>query len=165
MKKIYALTFVLVLSTMFTSCVSTKQTILDSPPQKVQTIQNEYDKDSNFIKANEWMVETFNDASSVIQFTDKEAGVVKGKYVMRKGSVTAGLYGTSTTIEPFYAIITIRVKDQACRMEIDPPTGMYSQKAFNVEHGFTPAQFNKEADLLIASFEESMLSKSTNDGW
>lgn len=165
MKKIYALTLTVILSVIFTSCVSTKKTFLDAPPTKVQTVENEYNKDSNFIKANEWMVETFNDASSVIQFTDKEGGVVKGKYVMKKGSVTAGMYGTSTTIEPFYAIITIRVKDNACRMEIDPPAGLYSQKMYNVEYGFTPEQFNKEADLLIASFEKSMLSKSTNDGW
>lgn len=164
MKKKYLLTLFVALSTMFTSCVSTKK-LLDSPPPKTKTIENKATKNSNFIKANEWMVETFNDAESVIQFTDKEAGIVKGKYIMRKGSVTAGLYGTSTTVEPFYAIITIRVKDKACRIEIDPPSGMYTQKAMDVEYGFTPEQFNLETDVLLADFEKAMLSKSVNEDW
>lgn len=164
MKKIYLLTLFVVLSTLFTSCVSTKK-LLDSPPSKTKLIANKGTKNSNFIKANEWMVETFNDAESVIQFTDKEAGIVKGKYVMRKGSVSAGLYGTTTTVEPFYAIITIRVKDKASKIEIDPPSGMYTQKAMDVEYGFTPEQFNLETDVLLASFEKAMLSKSANEDW
>ncbi len=164
MKKLLLLAIVFVSSAMLTSCVTSKK-LLDSPPQKTKTIENEFNKDSNFIKANEWMVETFNDAESVIQFTDKEAGIVKGKYVMKKGSVTAGLYGGTNTTDPFYAIITIRTKDNACRIEIDPPSGMYTQKAYDVEYGFTPDTFNTEADVLISNFENSMLSKSSNDEW
>ena len=167
MKKKFILAVIIVSSTMLTSCVTSKKH-LDSPPQKTKTIENEFNKDSNFIKANEWMVETFNDAESVIQFTDKEAGIVKGKYVMKKGSVSAGLYGTTNTIDPFYAIITIRVKDNASRIEIDPPFGMYTQKSndiYDIEYGFTPDNFNYEADILISNFENAMLSKSANDEW
>lgn len=39
-------------------------------------------KDQIYIKANGWFVETFNSAESVIEFQDKEAGKIMGKYVL-----------------------------------------------------------------------------------
>jgi hypothetical protein len=132
MRKVFFLTAAVALSTMFISCLSIKKT-LESPPTRMKKIENNSNKDSNFIKANEWMVETFNNAESVIQFTDKEAGIVKGKYIMKKGKVSTSAYVAST--DPFYAVITIRVKDNASRIEIAPPTSMYSQTADGVEYG------------------------------
>lgn len=159
------LPLVLVLvSINFISCVSSKK-ILESPNPIIKNVENKSDKNSNYIKANEWMVESFNDAESVIQFTDKDAGVVKGKYIMRKGSSTANGFGGVTTIESFYAIITIRVKDSASRIEIDPPSGMYSQKVMGDEYGFTPEIFTVSANTLILDFEEHMLKKGANDDW
>jgi uncharacterized protein (UPF0335 family) len=52
---------------------------------------------------------------------------------MKKGTVSSTGYETS--IDPFYTIITIRVKDNASRIEIDPLTSMYSQTADGVEYG------------------------------
>jgi hypothetical protein len=97
------------------SCITATKIPLESPPPKIASFENGLSLSENYIKANEWMVETFNDPGSVIQFTDKESGIVKGKYVM--------LNDESNT---FYAIITLRVKDNAYRIEIDPPSGMYS---------------------------------------
>jgi hypothetical protein len=109
------------------------------------------------------MVATFNNAESVIQFTDKEAGIVKGKYIMKKGIISTSAYVAST--DPFYAVITIRVKDNAARIEIDAPAGMYSQTADGKEYGFTPETFKIDTDVLIADFEQTMISKSVNDDW
>jgi hypothetical protein len=69
------------------------------------------------------MVQTFGDAESVIQFTDKEAGVVKGKYIMKEGTIGTSPYSKST--QPYFSIITIRVKDQASRIEIVPRSGAF----------------------------------------
>ena len=55
------------------------------------------------------MAQSFNDAKSVIQFKDKEAGIVKGKYLMRVG------VGSEPS---FYSVITIRVEDSVSRIEI-----------------------------------------------
>ncbi len=156
------LTVIITTGLFFTSCVSSRQTIA-SPETKVKNVVNKSDKNSNYIKANEWMVQAFGDAESVIQFTDKEAGIVKGKYVMKQGAISTSAYVQSTP--SFYAIITIRVKDEACRIEIVAPTGMYSQKVMGVETGFTPEMFNTSSDLLIADFETNMLKKSANDSW
>jgi len=38
-------------------------------------------KDELYIKVNSWFVETFTSAESVIEFQDKEAGRVMGKYI------------------------------------------------------------------------------------
>ena len=119
--------------------------------------------DDNFVRANEWMVETFNNAESVIQFTDKEAGIVEGRYVMQEGLVSTSPY--STPIPSFSAIITIRVKDNASRIEIDPPSGMYTQVSMKVEYGFTPEMFNESADELIANFERRMLGGANKSDW
>ena len=80
-------------------------------------METKSDKNYNFIKANEWMVQTFNNAKSVIQFKDKEAGIVKGKYVMKEGIISTGPYTQSTPT--FFSVITIRVKDKASRIEFD----------------------------------------------
>jgi len=145
------------------SCVSSRQ-ILEKPEPRTESFTNNLDKDSNYVLANEWMVETFNDAESVIQFTDKESGTVKGKYLIREGFTSTSPYIAS--IEPKYAIITIRVKDNSCRIEIDPPGGeFYSQKSMGEEIGFTPRMFETEADGLIVNFRERMTSKSMSSDW
>jgi hypothetical protein len=144
------------------SCV-VKHKVLESPPAKVQNVENELDKNENYIKANEWMVETFNNAESVIQFTDKEAGIIKGKYVMREGVTSSSAYAVS--IPAFSVIITLRVKEGASRIEIDSPKGMYSQKVVGVEYGFTPEMFNASANILLKDFETRMLAKAKNTDW
>jgi hypothetical protein len=40
-----------------------------------------FSKSDLYVKANAWFVETFNSAESVIEFQDKEAGKIMGKYV------------------------------------------------------------------------------------
>lgn len=161
MKKLLLPLLIGFISINLVSCVTTKA--LQSPPAKVESITNESNKDSNFIKANEWMVETFGNAESVIQFTDKEAGIVKGKYIMKAGVVSTSPYVETTS--DCYAIITLRVKDNACRIEIDAPSNMYTQKAYGVEYGFTPAMFEEKANELMSDFKAKMNTKSANDNW
>jgi len=59
-------------------------------------------KDELFVKANEWMVKTFTSAESVIEYSDKEAGALMGKYLMYH-KTEAGMYG-ETTIDVFATI-------------------------------------------------------------
>jgi hypothetical protein len=144
---------------VFSSCIM--PTPVESPPPISANFENTLNVAQNYIKANEWMVETFNDAESVIQFSDKESGIVKGKYIVKKGYVSTSPYMTST--ESLYAIITIRVKDNAYRIEVDPPSGMYTQKFGTTESGYTPALFSKDVDELILSFEQRMSDSSSKD--
>jgi hypothetical protein len=75
-------------------------------------------KNQLFVKANEWMVKTFNSAESVIQFSDKEEGTIIGKYLMF-GEVHSGGYGV-TVDNRVYAKIDIRIKDNKARISIEP---------------------------------------------
>jgi hypothetical protein len=163
MKKIYLAAVIFVTSLTLNSCGSYKAVTLESPDVKVKNVTNTADKNSNYIKANEWMVETFNNATSVIQFSDKEGGIVKGKYVMKVGVVSSSPYAASTP--DFYALITIRVKDSVSRIEVTPPTGMYSLISFGVELGFTPKMFDESAEGLISKFETRMKSETANKNW
>ena len=92
-------------------------------------------KNELYLKANDWMIQTFNSAESVIQHSDKEEGVVIGKYLMH-GSVSSGVYGAADT--RVYAIIDIRVKDDRARLEIKPLDWYYDAS------GMTVYQFSKQ---------------------
>lgn len=162
MKKLLLISVVIVASAILKSCASPKE-YLDSPDTKIEIIENKLSKNSNYIKANEWMVNTFSDAESVIQFTDKEAGIVKGKYLILASTEKIGDW--IVTRPSFYAIITLRVKDGACRIEIDSPSGLYTHKGGDNELGFTPEMFNKKASDLISNFRNYMIGESANDDW
>jgi hypothetical protein len=165
MKKQKTIKFTL-LSTILLILIScgTSRVIVETPETEIKNIDNNSNKNSNFIKANEWMVQAFNNAKSVIQFKDKEAGIVKGKYVMKDGYTAISAYDFSRPA--FFSIITLRVKDKAVRIEVQAPSGMYSQKdIYGGNLGFTKEMFLAESNKLISSFEAFMKKESINDNW
>lgn len=91
-------------------------------------------KDDLFVRASSWMVETFNSAKYVTQFSDKDAGVIKGKYRITFPQFLA--------IGECEATFTIECKDGKCRIVIDDPYGFrvddaYSTKIVNLtQEGF-----------------------------
>ena len=79
------------------ACASTKN-ISTLPETYEEIVDISGTKDALYTKANLVFVDIFNNADSVIQFSDKEAGVMKGKYV---SAVSAGVseYKVYTTVE------------------------------------------------------------------
>ena len=150
------LTIVAVISLM--SCVTSKD--LGSAEPTTKQVTNTLNKDSNYVEANEWMVNSFTNAESVIQFTDKAAGIVKGKYLLKDG-VASSTY--STGYASIYATITVRVKDNAAKLEIEPLSNFYSMKSMGVEYGFTKENFQLTVRALETSFTEAMTESSNND--
>ena len=138
---------------------------------KQESVESTESKDDLFVLANEWMVESFGNAESVIQFTDKEAGIVKGKYVLQEGSYTPGVYvgygirTASTTVKSVTAIITVRVKEGSVRLEIQPTsnssysvgTGMYS----HIRTGYDSTSYERDVTALITSFKNRINSGSS----
>ena len=163
MKKSIKVSALFLVITVFMSCATLTVVKIPTPEPTIKNVETESNKNSNFIKANEWMVQSFNDAKSVIQFKDKEAGIVKGKYLMKAGVVSTSPYTQS--IPSFYSIITIRVKDSIARIEVNAPSGMYSSTAFGVEYGFTKEMFLTKANAIVNEFEVYMKKKSSNDNW
>lgn len=151
----------LILVFTFFSCVSVKTLTYEGEPL-TETIELNSSKNSNYVKANEWMVETFGNAESVIQFVDKEAGIIKGKYMMYQGQ-TGSQYSPPT--QSYFAMITIRVKDKAARIEVDPTSKFNVTNYMGSKIGFTPELFKSSAQNLISDFSIKMKSQSKNDDW
>ena len=106
MKKLLVICACLVSLIMVVSCASTG--FDNSPIDDVVSVVEVSGVSSAdlFVKSNTWMVDVFKNSESVIQFSDKEAGVIKGKFVLTNMPI-AGL-GVTGTIE---STITIETKD------------------------------------------------------
>ena len=110
-----------------------------------------------FLKANEWMVSTFTDAESVIQYSDKEEGALLGKYLM-SGMVKSGAYGVTIDTR-IYSKIDIRVKDNKAIISIEPmgswkydPSGMTIYK-YSKENAIA------EMETLAGSLHDALKSE------
>ena len=161
MRKIFYLVILSVVSINLNSC-GTSRKMIESPPQYNRNIENEFDKNTNYVVANGWIVDTFNNAKSVIQFSDKDAGIIKGKYLMREKMITSSY---NIEMRPnFFAVITIKVKDNKTRIEIDPPSGMFTQVDISGnEIGLSKEMFYNKAKNLSDSFEKQMKEGMSDD--
>ncbi|MDY7026706.1 MAG: DUF4468 domain-containing protein [Spirochaetota bacterium] len=70
----------LISAAMLFGCASAT-TVMSEDPQVIEIIEVDASVSDIFRLSNEWMVETFNSAEAVIQYTDKEEGVLMGKGV------------------------------------------------------------------------------------
>jgi len=68
-----------------------------------------------YVKINMWFVDAFRKADSVIQFSDKDSGIIKGKYISPNNIV----WGTD-----YYrisSIITVEARDERYRISFSDP--------------------------------------------
>jgi hypothetical protein len=108
-----------------------------------------------FVRANNWMVENFTNAESVIQFTDKESGTVTGKYhVGTAGGNYIAITGTTTPIVNVRALIKVRVRDNGAKIEIDPmPYNINSEYKGHLSE----ANVALKMKAMLQSFREYMV--------
>jgi hypothetical protein len=125
------------------------------PVEKVVKIENTK-KNTLYVRANNWMVESFNNAKSVVQFTDKESGTISGRYLL--GTV-ANEYGPARYA---YASIKIQVKDNASKITIKPESFTYAKG--NMYTLYTEEEAQRDINSLLVSFEDSM-QKVENADW
>jgi hypothetical protein len=159
MKKIIKFMIIIL---FFGSCghfKSTQSNII--PVSKIVTINN-VAKNELFVRANNWMISTFKDARSSIQFTDKENGTITGKYLL--GTISKiNIYNSDRhdSDRYAYAIISIKVKEEASKITINP-------YAFHNSEGnpyplYTEEDARLDIDELISSFEKFILESENND--
>ena len=68
-----------------------------------------------YVESANWMAEQFGDSDSVIEFMDKEAGIITGKYVLNT------LYGNrGVAIGNNFALIRLQVRDGSSKITIKP---------------------------------------------
>lgn len=156
----------LLVSTFLISCGSyqVKTTEVSIPPTE-EIFELEGSKNDLYVRSNKWMVENFNNAKSVIQFSDKEAGVVAGKYLIGTvGSMGTGL--ASSYVGPtkdVFAIITIDVKDNAAKISLTPENFQIMESGQLKNYGLTEESMKSQLNGLITSFENYM--KTTSSGF
>lgn len=107
MKKILVLIFVIAIS----SCVIHRTSPIDTNLRTYEKVIDlpEKSKEDIFVLSNKWMVETFNSAQSVIEYSDKEAGTIMGKYVF------------DYTGHFVKSIIQIDARENKCRIHFKNP--------------------------------------------
>lgn len=126
------------------------------PVSRVIQVENAK-KNELYVKANNWMVSAFNDAESVVQFTDKESGTITGKYLL--GTVTAAnQYGPANRA---FAIIKIQVKDGSTKITVTPESFKYAKG--NIYTLYTEEDAKSDVNNLIASYEEAIKKEEDND--
>lgn len=95
-------------------------------------------KSDLYIQANTWFVESFESSESVIEFSDKEAGRIIGKYVFT--------YGKSF----IRSIIQVDVKDGACRVTFKSP--LIRNESRDVD--YREPRTNKSLELINDKWKE-----------
>jgi len=113
MKKI---TFCLVfIGIIFSACLSTGATAAEPIAYSEIVDVKNLSKDALYTKANMWFVDTFKNAGSVIQFSDKEAGIIKGKYI---SSGIGSDFGYRVDVG---STITVEMRDNRYRISFTDP--------------------------------------------
>lgn len=126
------------------------------PYSKVVNVENAT-KNELYVRANNWMISAFNNAESVIQFSDKESGTITGRYLL--GTVTeADQYGPA---ERAFATIQIKVKDGASKITITPDSFKYRKG--NIYTLYTEEKAKDDINALLTSFEQKIKLKEDND--
>ena len=160
MSKLYLFLFVVGIVSM-SSCVQYQDVVFKDNEGVVQIYDSLSSNQSElFVKANGWMVETFNDASSVIQYSDKEAGVLIGKYLL-SGKVLTGLYG-ATADTRVYAKIELKVKDNKARIIITPMSSWRYDSSGMTIYNYSKEDAIDDMNKLAESFK-SYISQSSDD--
>lgn len=147
--------FVFIIISLFVaSCMPISMTyknVTFEPGEFVKIYEVPGSKIDLYYKSLEWMVSAFGDAKSVVQFTNKEDGIIIGKYLMF-GTVSGGQYGI-TTDSRVYAKILITVKDGKARLEVDPDFWKYD---VNFSKSFTKEKAIAALNDLAESFHKTV---------
>lgn len=159
MKKI--IVFACALPLAFSACM-TMQSVSFSESENVVKVYQDLigTQDQNYLKANEWMIGIFKDATSVIQHTDKADGVIIGKYLMHGTTQTSQYHSHDSRV---YAIIDIRVKEGKARIEIKPQGEWKYDSGGMTIYDYSKQQAISEMNLLADSFHNYMIKVDKKD--
>lgn len=149
---------------LLASCTPTKILVNFTEPI-IKTFEVNGIKDELFLNANRWMISTFKDARSIIQYSDKAEGTLIGKYLLYFNAPDV-----STSEECIYAIIEVTVKDRKARISITPDNWIIVQqkhtnyyykngRGANVREGYTKEMAIADIDALCESFHKNFQSE------
>ncbi|NKI28187.1 DUF4468 domain-containing protein [Arenibacter sp. 6A1] len=144
--------YVILLSILLSSCYTYERIPITMEPID-RTIMVDGTKNDLFVKANNWMVEIFTSPKSVIQFSDKEAGVVTGRYLFKDFGSTV-VMGEVVDFGQIYAIIKLNVKDGATKITIDAENFTEVHSKTNESYRYTKEKAVQEIHVLMDNYEQ-----------
>lgn len=145
---------------LFISCGITNSTPVSISPISSK-INVSGEQNELYVRANNWMVGNFTDAKSVIQFSDKEEGIVTGKYLLRSTYEFSGLTAVDRDI---YAIIKIQLKDGASKITIKPDKFLaLTSGTIQQSYQFGEDEVRRQIEDLLYSFEIYMNNDTSSD--
>lgn len=146
----------------YISCGGFKTISVDIDPI-TKTFSHDGAQNELYVRANNWMVENFVSAKSVIQFTDKESGTVSGRFLMHDNS-RKSTNGATILNDEIYAIIKVVVKDNGSKITIIPESFIdWENPNINKKYRYTREKAAVQMETLISSFDTYM--KKVDDGW
>lgn len=111
-------------------------------------IETEHDENVEYRIANEWFVDTFVSAESVIQYQDQEAGIIKGK-----GKIAVfEVMGDTLSVD---CVLTVEVKPKRVRITFDEMSSPSSLTGGDGYHSGVHDMFLEKAEIMVASLEKA----------
>ena len=163
MKKLLLLSSCLIL---ILSCGIKQRPVEISPIHKA--FNTEGSKEELFVEAANWMTENFTDPRSIIQFKDKEEGMIVGKYLLNPLYKRSGytVYESGGN----YAIIRIQTKDGGSKITVAPQNFIEVKsrrskdpiygKGNNDVKGYSKQDALLQINQLLTSYEEYLKRNS-----
>ena len=159
MKKIMVCAVIISALVLLASCATLDPESSFEIQQTVVEVE-EASSDELFVRANEWMTQAFNSAKAVIQYSDKDAGIIRAKY---DSDATQGLMEIECTTN-----FMVECKDGKARLTLETPYDFKSwttygySKVGNLTNG-SKESLQLERDALVASFNAFMVEKSESN--
>ena len=153
MKKRRLIPIILLGFLIFQSCATSTPYLEGVPKNRVVKVDGKT-KNQLYIRSNTWMVESFNNAESVIQFKDKEDGIVIGKYLLSSKGYPD---------KKVYAVIKIQVKEGAARITVTPDGIRLPPNSFDEKNYYSVENLIIDIDELFANFEKSIVKTESTD--
>ncbi|TBW28283.1 DUF4468 domain-containing protein [Gramella sp. KN1008] len=124
-------------------------------PVSVQPIEETFEikdqeKDLLFAKANTWFALAFQNSKNVIQYSDKETGVITGRFAILP-QVSRNGYGIQQD-NSIYSGIHVRLKDNGAKIVVSPDNFTEVHSSLNESYRFTKESAIAKSQELINSF-------------
>jgi len=117
-------------------------------------------KDDLFVKTNLWAVGYFNKADSVIEYSDKGAGIISGKFIGETHFIMGGLSGSQAV----KSIFTISVKDEKVKLDLKPAEFItyngYGQRVASSYASVKEEDIIAEYNATLESLKKALINSS-----
>ncbi|HLW21140.1 MAG TPA: DUF4468 domain-containing protein [Cyclobacteriaceae bacterium] len=144
---------ILAVTFLLCSCATGKIVNMEDDPYVEYFGELEAPQDQLFVSTNKWMIKVFKDARNIIQYSDKEQGVIMGKYLLSEDVFFQGnLIGPVLNIQ-INAIIDIRLRDNNARFSITP-LGNWVESSYQ---GYSKERANEDMEMLADNFYTFLL--------